>query len=266
MNLTKEQKSVCERIINSWETGNPDGVYHNVTVYKDGPNNVAQVTYGRSQTTEYGNLRRLIKMYVDAKGMYSEVLAPYVEKIGVTPLSSDDVFKQILRDAAKNDLVMRETQDIFFEQVYFNRAMKWADNNGFTLPLSALVIYDSYIHSGSILNLLRERFPEKVPTNGGKEEKWIEQYMTTRLNWLKNHDRKEVRASAYRAEDMLREIKADNWQLSKLPIRANGMKVLPVVPPETKTTDEKVATPKTETTEIVVDIKEKTNNQSIVNQ
>lgn len=229
MTFTKEQKSVCERVINCWETGKPDGVYHDVTVYKDGPKNVPQVTYGRSQTTEYGNLRRLIKMYVDAKAMYSEVLAPYVEKIGVTPLSSDDTFKQILRDAGKNDPVMRETQDVFFEQVYFNRAMKWADDNGFTLPLSGLVIYDSYIHSGSILNALRERFPEKTPTNGGKEEKWIEQYVTTRLQWLKEHDRKEVRASAYRAEDMLREVKAGNWKLDKLPFRANGTKVMPVV-------------------------------------
>ncbi len=248
MTFTKEQKSVCERVINCWETGKPDGVYHDVTVYRDGPKNVPQVTYGRSQTTEYGNLRRLIKMYVDAKAMYSEVLAPYVDKIGVTPLSSDETFKQILRDAGKNDPIMRETQDVFFDQVYFTRAMKWADDNGFTLPLSGLVIYDSFIHSGSILNLLRERFPEKTPANGGKEEKWIEQYVTERLAWLKTHDRKEVRASAYRAEDMLREVKAGNWKLDKLPFRANGIRVMPVVAAEkVEKTETATTTEKTET-------------------
>jgi hypothetical protein len=36
-------------------------------------------------------------------------------------------------------------------QRVLNAACEWFKKNGFTLPLSMLVIYDSYIHSGGIL-------------------------------------------------------------------------------------------------------------------
>ena len=47
---------------------------------------------------------------------------------------------------------MRQTQDAFFDKVYFQPAKAWADAHGFTLPLSMLVIFDSFIHSGQIRN------------------------------------------------------------------------------------------------------------------
>jgi len=58
---------------------------------------------------------------------------------------------------------MRQVQDVFFDKRYFQPAMTWADSNGFALPLSALVIYDSFVHSASILGFLRKRFPEEPP-------------------------------------------------------------------------------------------------------
>ena len=84
-------------------------------------------------------------MYANAGGTYSEQLRPYIGKIGVTPLVDDNQFKQLLRDAGKNDPVMHRVQDEFFDKRYFEPAMTWADSNGFTLALSALVIYDSFI-------------------------------------------------------------------------------------------------------------------------
>jgi len=226
MNLTAEQKSICEQAINVFESGSPQGNYSAISIYKDGPHKQRQVTYGRSQTTEYGNLHELVEMYVQAGGIYSEALRPYIDKIEMTPLADDVLFKQLLRDAGKKDPVMRRTQDDFFDRRYFAPAMAWADNNGFSLPLSALVIYDSFIHSGSILSFLRKRFPESPPANGGDERRWIAQYVDTRQYWLANHENKILQNTIYRTRCFKNEISRGNWDLSQLPIIANGMEIL----------------------------------------
>lgn len=225
MNLTPEQKSICEQVINVFESGSAQGNYGTISIYCDGPHKQRQVTYGRSQTTEYGNLHELVEMYVEAGGIYSEALRPYLEKIEVTPLCDDAQFKQLLRDAGRKDPVMCRTQDAFFDKRYFLPAMAWADNNGFCLPLSALVIYDSFIHSGSILSFLRKRFAEYPPAKGGDEKTWISQYVDTRQNWLANHENRILRNTIYRTKCFNNEIYRDNWDLSKLPIIANGHEI-----------------------------------------
>jgi hypothetical protein len=103
--------------------------------------------------------------------------------------------------------------------------MKWASDNGFTLALSALVIYDSFIHSGSIRADIRARFSEVPPARGGEEKAWIRAYVNARNDWLLHHSRPAVRASAYRTRDLAREIANGNWKLSILPIMANGTPV-----------------------------------------
>lgn len=225
MNLTPKQKSICEQVINVFESGSPQGNYGTISIYKDGPHNIRQVTYGRSQTTEYGNLHELVEMYVEAGGIYSEALRAYLDKIEVTPLADDATFKQLLRDAGKKDPVMRQTQDTFFDKRYFAPAMSWADINGFSMPLSALVIYDSFIHSGSILSFLRKRFPESPPAKGGDERTWITQYVDTRQNWLANHENRILRNTIYRTECFKTEILRNNWDLTLLPIIANGISI-----------------------------------------
>lgn len=225
MNLTAQQKRLCEQIINVFESGSPLGNYSAISIYKDGPHNQRQVTYGRSQTTEFGNLAELLEMYVKAEGIYSEALRPYLDRIEVTPLADDALFLQLLRDAGRKDPLMRQTQDDFFDRRYFIPAMTWADNNGFSLPLSALVIYDSFIHSGSILNFLRKRFPESPPAAGGDERTWIIQYVNARQEWLANHENRILRKTVYRTGCFKNEINRDNWDLSRLPINANGIEI-----------------------------------------
>jgi chitosanase len=227
MILSKEQRSVIERVVNAFETGTADGNYGAISIYKDGPNDIRQITYGRSQTTEYGNLGRLVQMYAVARGEYSAQLAPYVGRVGNEPLTDDAKFKDLLRQAGRQDQVMRLTQDRFFEETYFLPAMAWAGEHQFKLALSALVIYDSFIHSGSILRFLRNRFPEAPPSSGGREKVWITSYVNVRHAWLKSHTNAAVRASSYRTADMAREIQNGNWDLSQLPIVANGTKVYP---------------------------------------
>ncbi|MGO4841062.1 chitosanase, partial [Rhizobiaceae sp. 2RAB30] len=137
---------ICERVINVFETGTPEGKYGAISIFHDGPNRIRQVTYGRAQTTEYGNLRELFQMYVDAGGSFSEDLRPFVAQIGQTALVDNARYKDLLRRAGNEDMVMRQTQDIFFDRRYFQPALAWAGAKGFTRALSILVIYDSFIH------------------------------------------------------------------------------------------------------------------------
>ena len=225
MKLSSSQRLICERVINVFETGTIKGKYGAISIYNDGPHRVRQITYGRSQTTEYGNLGRLVEMYAGANGIFSNELKAYVNLIGNISLVDNEVFKSLLRKAGSEDPVMWATQDRFFDLAYFQPALKWAEANGFELALSMLVIYDSFIHSGGILSFLRSRFPAVTPAKGGEEKEWIESYVAVRHKWLTSHSNPDVRPSAYRTRDLGREIKKVNWDLSILPVIANGTPV-----------------------------------------
>ena len=227
MQLTSTPKSIIERVINCFETGKPEGDYGSISIYADGPHGIRQITYGRSQTTEYGNLRQLVQIYVDAHGTYSRSLQLYADKVGSEALVDDSTFKNLLRRAGREDALMHRIQDQFFDEVYFAPAIKWADDHGFTFPLSALVIYDSFIHSGSILWIIRQKFQENPPDLGGDEKEWIMAYVRARNEWLSQHRRPAVRASAYRTRDLEREVNRGNWDLAQLPIMAHGSAVYP---------------------------------------
>jgi chitosanase len=159
MILTPQQKRICQRVVNAFETGIADGDYGNVSIYHDGPHRIRQITYGCSQTTEYGNLHELISLSVSNSGQFSKELKPYLNRIGNQALVDDAQFKRLLKQAG-NDSVMQQTQDAFFDTRYFQPAMHWATEQGFVEALSELVIYDSFIHSDSIFSFLRPRFRE----------------------------------------------------------------------------------------------------------
>jgi chitosanase len=225
VDLTPGQRLVCERIINVFETGSIEGDYANISIFADGPHGIRQITYGRAQTTEYGNLRELVQMYVDAGGQFAEALRPFVPNIGRTALVNDSTFKTLLKRAGREDPVMRTTQDAFFERRYFQSALRWANQNGFSHALSMLVIYDSFIHSGSILDFLRARFEELPPSRGGREKVWIQQYVDVRHRWLATHSNTILRNTIYRTRAFTQEIGRGNWDLAQLPIVAHGVAV-----------------------------------------
>lgn len=223
-------KSKIESVVNVFESGSTDGKYATLVKYKDYTDpatktNIAQITYGRSQTTEFGNLKGLIQMYVAANGLHANELMPYMNRIGRKPsLCSDNTFCSVLINAAKNDPVMKTCQDDFFESYYFLPAQGWFQQMGFTLPLSLLVIYDSHIHSGCIPGFLRKRFPEKPPVKGGDEKAWIKQYVDVRHQWLKTHTKKILQGTVYRTQCFKNAIQHDNWLLLK-PLKANGVSI-----------------------------------------
>lgn len=225
MAIKAVHKRLIQRIINVFETGSPEGHYDSLVIHKNGKNNTRQITYGRSQTTEQSNLKKLIKMYIANEGEYADQFERYVGRIGVTPLVNSRKFKNLLKDAAREDEIMRTTQDEFFDKIYWDPAYKWFDVNGFKKSLSMLVIYDSFIHSGRIPSFLRKRFMAVPPAMGGNERQWVASYVEIRHQWLKHHSKPILRKTIYRTQTLWNQIEDRNWALNKLPIDANGTNV-----------------------------------------
>lgn len=221
--MSNEIKNKIQKIVNVFESGSPEGDYGCISLYEDGPNGIKQITYGKSQTTEWGNLNALINLYIKNEGDIAEKFEPYKEKIGHRSLVSDKAFIALLKEASK-DPIMRQTQDQFFDIHYWEPAKAWFTKNGFKLNLSMLVIYDSFIHSGSILKFLRNRFSEVTPALGGDEKEWIKAYVQTRHDWLKSHSNKILTKTIYRTQNFLDAIKKDDWDLSQVFV-ANGTKI-----------------------------------------
>jgi chitosanase len=205
------------QIVRFFETSKITGAdYSAIALLPDGPNKRVQVTYGASQTTEYGNLKNLLIRYVDSKGKYAEAIKPFLSNMGdprYPSLASVPSFIRLLRDAG-TDPVMQIVQDIFFNEFYFQPAFKWAQSRGFMFPLSYLVIYDSFVHSGGILTFLQNRFKEKVPSSGGREKVWIEDYVKVRDAWLEGHMNKILRKTDYRTDSFYNAIQKSNWRLN----------------------------------------------------
>jgi len=219
-----EIKTKIQKIVNVFESGTPDGDYGCISLYEDGPNGIKQITYGKSQTTEWGNLPDLLRTYIKNTGKLSLNFVEYVAgSLGRVSLVNDKIFISLLKEASK-DPIMRSSQDEFFDKHYWEPAKAWFDKNGFKSNLSMLVIYDSFIHSGSILKFLRDKFTEKVPVNGGNEEDWILAYCKARYNWLNNHSNPILRKTIYRVDNFLTAIKENNWDLSETFV-ANGTKI-----------------------------------------
>lgn len=216
-------KELLKSIINIFEMGVPYIKYDAIYVYNDGPGNITQYTLSFG-ITQYGNMESLINLYINKNGKYSNEFKKYVGKIKTRALTNDESFKSLLKNSSKNDKVMRDCQDIIYDRMYWNPAYNWFQKNGFKETLSLLVIFDSFVHSGSILDFLRNRFAERPPASGGNEKKWIEQYLIARRAWLANHSRTILRKTTYRCDFMLGELKNNNWQLS-CPLRAHGVKV-----------------------------------------
>jgi chitosanase len=222
--ITPQQKSKMLQITSVFEGGNIYAKYDLIATLPDGPGGRVQLTYGKHQTTEYGNLKQLLSDYVKAGGRYSDSIKPALLTIGKIPfLKWDGKSKFVFQDkelekglkAAGGDPIMWKVQDDFFDRVYWNPALNFFLTNKFTEALSMAVIYDSYIHSGGVPMWLRDDFKEPTPLHGGHEREWITEYVTARDNWLEHNGRKILRGTDYRTDCWLDCISAGNWDLSK---------------------------------------------------
>lgn len=214
--LTPSQKQTAQAIVNIFETGSARGDYGNVTLI---PGDTGHLTFGRSQTTlTSGNLFDLIQSYCDNSGArFGSRLSPALQRLRDRDLSldSDRKFQNILR-ASSDDPVMRETQDAFFDRVYWEPALRQADSAMITDPLGVTVVYDSIVHGSwkTMRNLTNSR--HGTPQTLGERD-WVAAYVDVRRQWLAGHSRRDLRKTVYRMDAFQRLIDQSLWGLP-LPI------------------------------------------------
>jgi chitosanase len=198
---------------------NPSAVYK----YNDGPGDSPQWTLSIGFTELGGNLKVVLERYIDHSGELAVHFAPYLAVMGKRHIT-DPEFKKLLVQAGKEPAMVRAQEEIF-EEKYLGPAFEWAKKYGFSKPLSFLVIADSFLHSGSMLGFLMERFAEKKPSDGGDEDAWIKAYLRERREWLAGHSKQILRGTVYRVDCYLDQIKKDNWQLAQEPVNMHGTNV-----------------------------------------
>jgi chitosanase len=204
-------KDKIDKIVQVFENGKIVD-YGQVSFNNDGPNGIDMLSYGVLQCTEWGgSLKGLIQSYVNACGKYSKQLQPYLNKIGVVSLYADTVFIELLRNSG-SDIVMQDCQNIYFNNHYWVPAFDWFNRHDFTLNLSMLVIFDSFINSGSIRMDVRDMFSELTPDSDGDEKTWVTQYVAARKQWMANKGGAIAR-DHYRMDSIQVAINDNDWNL-----------------------------------------------------
>lgn len=221
--LTPTQVATAQALVNLFETSEVLGDYSQVTLIA---HDTGHLTYGRSQTTlGSGNLALLMQRYCANPGArFAAQLAPYLPRFAARDFELDrDAHLHNLLRASADDRVMRETQDAFFDEVYWQPAVRAARRTGIGTPLGVAVVYDAQVHGS--WSLIRDR------TNAGSgtvsalgERAWISAYVATRRQWLASHSRPDLRATVYRMDAFLRLIDQGFWGL-ELPLVVRGKEI-----------------------------------------
>lgn len=221
--LSELQKQAAQAIVNIFETGKTLGDYARVTLLTGDP---GHLTYGRSQTTlGSGNLYLLIKAYCEAPhAACGRALKPYLPRLAEIDIGLDrDAGFRALLEEAGGDPVMQDTQDAFFDRVYWAPALRIAGDFDFVLPLSVAVIYDSLIHGS--WGSMRDRTNARHGTVAGLGEKrWITSYLRERRAWLASHGNRLLRRTIYRMEAFEAIADSGNWSLA-IPLSVCGVSV-----------------------------------------
>ena len=201
--------------------------YGKVEVMADGPGRIKQVTLSVGFTQYGGNLGKVINEYAKRDGKFAKELSSF--RMDSEKLPGSSKFKTLLKQAG-DDPIMQQVQEDLYTSLYIGPAIKWAEDEGFREPLSYLIICDSFLHSGSILGFLRERFPEVTPKRGGDEKAWIEAYLKTRHNWLANHRDKLLQNTVYRTNYYKALLAKEDWPLELTDtVAMNGTKPMQFV-------------------------------------
>ena len=219
-----ERISLIRRVLSVAETDSPEWDPGQTYVYPDGTDGRKQATVSIGFTADGGNLRKMLEMYIYELGAFGTAFIPWVTALKAGDPCTEKEFRDLVRSAA-NDPKFAKIQQQAFDDLYLGPAFVWGKDHGFALPLSYLVIADSFLHSGSISSSLRNKFPEKVPGDGGDEKAWTKAYLKVRRDWLANHSRQILHATVYRCDCYLKEVDKDNWQLAEEPLVMNGTKV-----------------------------------------
>lgn len=213
MNLTDLQKQTCKGIVEIFETGklNQNG-YGAVA---NSPTDKGGLSYGRHQASlNSGNLFLLIDLYCAAPGaIHAEKLRDFLPELRAKSVRKAAALIPILKQAG-TDPVMKKVQEDFFDVRFWEPAMERATGLGFAEPLTAAVVYDSFIQSGRL-----RPFPIRFAV--ADERNWIRQYCLKRKEWLKSLGG-DAAKSTYRSDSFLNLIEQNTWSLP-LPLTVRGV-------------------------------------------
>lgn len=219
--ITDLQKKTAQAIVNVFETSRAQGDYGKVTLLAG---DTGHLTYGRSQTTlASGNLHLLIKAYCEAPGAEcADDLLRFLDRLsnGDFTLDQDMPFRALLK-AAGDDPVMHDTQDQFFDRVYWAPALQSARNAKLIGSLGTAVTYDSRIQGSWML--IRDKTNAAHGSIGKLgEKKWVARYVDTRREWLATNQNLLLRKTVYRMESFAKLIAESKWNL-ELPLTVRGV-------------------------------------------
>ena len=224
--MNEQQKQICQAIVNVFESGSPVGKYSSVTY---SPKDAGHLSYGRSQVSlASGNLSMLLKRYVEAPDAeFAHELQPYMGKVlgKDFSLDTDMAFRSLLKQAGQDPAMQRE-QDGYFDQNYYQPAVRAATRADLQLPLSVAVVYDTHIQSGpGGWNRLAARVNTRLGGVGPActEQSWVNSYVETRRAYLRSLSSLAA-ATTYRMDTFTDLIGLDNWDLN-LSLKAHGVQI-----------------------------------------
>ena len=216
------QAAAAKAIVNIFETGEVRGQYGMVTLL---PGDTGRLTYGRAQTTlGSGNLHLLIERYCATVGArFAARLRPWLAPLASRAAAADHDLKlhNLLR-ACADDPVMRDVQDAFFDEMYWEPALRAATRLGIRSPLGVAVVYDSWVHGS--WGMLRDRTQAGGAIGSVGEHEWLRRYVRTRREWLGTHPNALLRATVYRMDAFQRLIDLEAWALP-LPLVVRGEEI-----------------------------------------
>lgn len=210
--LSPIQARTAKAIINIFETGTVLGRYGQVTVIA---HDQGHLTFGRTQSSlGSGNLGRMIAAYCDNHGArFAARLSTYLPKLNDRDVMLDTDFQlhNLLR-ASADDPIMRDTQDRFFDQGFWQPALNAAAAMGIRTPLGVATVYDSFVHGSweTMRDLTIERNGDVAKLG---EQAWIGAYLATRRNWMATHTRPDIRLTVYRMDALATLAQHQQWSL-----------------------------------------------------
>jgi chitosanase len=222
--LPDTQAQAAKAIVNIFETGTVRGDYSAVTLL---PGDTGRLTFGRAQTTlGSGNLNLLVERYCGAVGArFGARLRPWLPALAARSAAadSDQKLHNLLR-ASADDPVMRDVQDSFFDELYWDPALRAATRLGIRSPLGAAVVYDSWVHGS--WTPLRDRTNAAGALANVGEHEWVQRYVRIRRDWLATHPNPLLRNAVYRMDAFQRLIDQDAWALP-LPLVVRAQEISP---------------------------------------
>jgi chitosanase len=233
MPVSESQKKVIDSVLSIFETGRlpTPSAYSTCAILTDG----AGISYGKHQCTDRsGSLDKIVDLYITRGGKQAEELKQFVPKLATNETAKVDprnvpswakYLMGVLKTAGA-DPVMQSCQDEVFDANYWIPALGHVNQIGLKTAMGALVIYDTCIHSGpGGVAIIRARFPEAAPCNGGDEKAWVSAYVNARREWLAANKNPIVQGTVYRMDALREIIRTGNWDLST-PLIVRGTKIL----------------------------------------